>query len=265
MAMSLKELTNALKVEEFAPRTDEQLQQEATGRYTEVYDTMRGVAQQRKDTIDAAYEQELQSLTDTLNTGKDAVAQAAVRGNAAINDYINSRNMQRTSYGAASSGSVTDAMNKAAAALMQQYGTAASGVENSRILLAEQLAGTLAQYDKDYLTDVQAYIDKQKQIDYDRKVAADAAFNDIQMALYEYGKAGSRGGYGGRRYSGSGSSTTSSGYNPNALIHTIRKETADAQKAAIDAGRAAAVAAQRANAGVKTKTSTTQDGSKNSF
>lgn len=209
MAMSLKELTKALKNEEFVARTDEELQKEATGRYTEVYDTLRGTAQQRQQTIDAAYQQELQSLADTLAGSREAVGQAAARGNAAINDYIYGRNMQRTSYGAASEGSVTDAMNKAAAALAQQYNTASSGVENNRVLLAEQLAGTLAQYDKDYLADVQAYIDRQKQIDYDRKVAADAAYNDIQMALYEYGKGRSGGGGGGRRYGGSGSVGTS--------------------------------------------------------
>ena len=210
MAMSLKQLTNALKNEEFVARTDEALNAEAQERYTEVYDTLRSTAQQRKDTIDAAYEQELQSLADVLGSGNAAVQQAADRGNAAINDYIYGRSMQRTSYGAASQGSVRDAMQKTAAALQQQYATASSGVENRRVLLAEQLAGTLAQYDKDYLTDVQAYIDQQKQIDYDRKVAADAAYNDIQMALYEYGK-GRSGGGSSRRSSGSGNSSSGSG------------------------------------------------------
>ena len=209
MAMTLKQLTAALKTNEFEPRTDEALRTEAQDRYTEVYDTMRGAANQRKETVDAAYQQQLDSLADALGTSKEAVQQAADRGNAAIDDYINTRSMQRTSYGAASKGSVAGAMQKAADALMKQNAREVSGIENSRILLAQQLGETLAQYDKDFLTDVQAYIDRQKQIDYDRKVEADAAFNDLQMALYEYGK-GRSGGSSRRRYSSGGSSSSSS-------------------------------------------------------
>ena len=38
------------------------------------------------------------------------------------------------------------------------------------------------------LNKVNTYIDEQKQLDYDRKVAADKAYNDIQMALYQYSR-----------------------------------------------------------------------------
>ena len=211
MAMSLNELTNSLRMEEFAGRTDEQLQQEAEQRIGESYGVMREAATQRQAAIDEAYARELSSLANTLSEGQQAVAQQAARSNAAIDDYVYGRSMQRTSYGANSKGSIGTNLAKAAQVLQRQYDTASSGVENSRILLAEQLAGTLAQYDKDFLTDVQAYIDAQKQIDYDRKVAADAEYNALQMQLFELGKAGSRSGGGGyRRSSGSSPSPTSS-------------------------------------------------------
>ena len=212
MAMSLNELTNSLRMEEFAGRTDEQLQQEAEQRIGESYGVMREAATQRQAAIDEAYARELSSLANTLSEGQQAVAQQAARSNAAIDDYVYGRSMQRTSYGANSKGSIGTNLAKAAQVLQRQYDTASSGVENSRILLAEQLAGTLAQYDKDYLTDVQAYIDAQKQIDYDRKVAADAEYNALQMQLFELGKAGSRSG-GGSRKKSSGSSSSSSGGN----------------------------------------------------
>lgn len=207
--MSLEELTNALRVNEFENRSDEALQEEAEARYTQTYDAMRSAAQQRQATIDAAYARELESLASTLSSSQQSLNDAAARNNASIDDYINTRSMQRTSYGAASKGSTIDAMNKAAAQLAQQYATASSGLENSRVLLAEQLSQTLAQYDRDYLADVQAYIDEQKQLDYDRKVEADAAYNELQMALYEYGKSGSGGSS--RRSSGSGTLTTDTG------------------------------------------------------
>ena len=205
MAMSLNELTNSLRMEEFAGRTDEQLQQEAEQRIGESYGVMREAATQRQAAIDEAYARELSSLANTLSEGQQAVAQQAARSNAAIDDYVYGRSMQRTSYGANSKGSIGTNLAKAAQVLQRQYDTASSGVENSRILLAEQLAGTLAQYDQDFLTDVQAYIDAQKQIDYDRKVAADAEYNALQMQLFELGKAGSRSSGGRRSSSGSGS------------------------------------------------------------
>ena len=204
--MSLDALTSALRQDGYTARTDEQLQQEAEARVGENYDTMRGAAQQRQAAIDEAYARELQSLSDTLVGSQQAVAQQAARSNAAIDDYVYGRSMQRTSYGANSKGSVSANMEKAAQALAQKYKTAASGVENSRILLAEQLAGTLAQYDEDYLSDVRAYIAEQKQLDYDRQVAADAEYNALQMQLFELGKAGSGGG--GYRRSSGGSPTT---------------------------------------------------------
>lgn len=212
MAMSLNDLTNSLRQDGYTARTDAQLQQEAQQRVGETYDTMRNAATQRQEIINDAYEREKQALADALATGQQAVAGQVGRANAAIDDYITSRSMQRTSYGAAAKGSIVGNMQQAAALMQQQYDTASSGVENRRVLLAEQLKGTLAQYDKDYETDVQAYIDGQKQLDYDRKVAADAAYNALQMELFELGKAGSGGGGGGgyRRSSGVSSASTSS-------------------------------------------------------
>ena len=209
--MSLSALTKALRDDGYTARTDAQLQQEAQQRVGETYDTMRNAATQRQEIINDAYEREKQALADALATGQQAVAGQVGRANAAIDDYITSRSMQRTSYGAAAKGSIAGNMQQAAALMQQQYDTASSGVENRRVLLAEQLKGTLAQYDKDYETDVQAYIDGQKQLEYDRKVAADAAYNALQMELFELGKAGSGGGGGGRyrrSYGGSSAPTT---------------------------------------------------------
>ena len=207
--MSLSALTKALRDDGYTARTDAQLQQEAQQRVGETYDTMRNAATQRQEIINDAYDREKQALADALATGQQAVAGQVGRANAAIDDYITSRSMQRTSYGAAAKGSIVGNMQQAAALMQQQYDTASSGVENRRVLLAEQLKGTLAQYDKDYETDVQAYIDGQKQLEYDRKVAADAAYNALQMELFELGKAGSGGGGGGRRsYSGNPAPTT---------------------------------------------------------
>jgi hypothetical protein len=204
--MSYEDLVGSLRQDGYTARTDEQLQQEAQQRVGETYDTMRGAAQQRQAIIQDAYERETQALADALATGQQAVAGQTARANAAIDDYIYGRSMQRTSYGAAAKGSVTENMQKAAALMQQQHDTATGGIENRKVLLAQQLGDTLAQYDKDFLTDVQAYVDAQKQLDYDRQLAADAANNALQMELFEASRAGSGGGGGGyRRSSGGGS------------------------------------------------------------
>lgn len=220
--MSLSALTKALRDDGYTARTDAQLQREAEARIGENYDVMREAATQRQAAIDEAYARELSSLADTLSAGQQAVEQQAARSNAAINDYVYGRNMQRTSYSAGSQGSIGANLEQAAKLLKQQYDTASSGVESSRILLAEQLAGTLAQYDQDYLTDVQAYIDAQKQIEYDRKAAADAEYNALQMQLFELGKAGSGGGGGGyRRSSSGGSQSDMDKYQPSDLFANL--------------------------------------------
>ena len=221
--MSYESLAKSLRKDGYTARTDEQLQQEAQQRVGETYDTMRSAATQRQDVIQDAYERETQALADALATGQQAVAGQTARANAAIDDYIYGRSMQRTSYGAAAKGSVTANMRQAAALMQQQHDTAAGGVENRKVLLAQQLGDTLAQYDKDFLTDVQAYVDAQKQLDYERQLAADATNNALQMELFEASRVGSGGGGGGgyRRSSGGGSPSAMDNYQPSSLFANL--------------------------------------------
>jgi hypothetical protein len=113
-------------------------------------------------------------------------------------------------------------MQKAAALMQQQHDTATGGIENRKVLLAQQLGDTLAQYDKDFLTDVQAYVDAQKQLDYDRQLAADAANNALQMELFEASRVGSGGG-GRRRSSGGGSGSNSNSSSNSSNLWTALK------------------------------------------
>lgn len=273
--MTVDELTQSLNRDTYTPRTDEQLQQAAENRYQSIYDQKKLTAQQNYAVSDQAYQQQLKQLQDNLAMSQQEVAKDTISGIAAANRYQVTRGMQRSSYGAANQAKLQAAGNANLANLLKQYNTEAGGIESNRTLLAQQLADTLAQYDIDYLNDVKAYVDEQQQLDYDRKVAADQYANELALQLFEISqKYGSYGGSGGgsRRSSGGGSAATTpetpSGSDLYSAIERYnRVSAADAQKAAIDSARAAAVAAQRKNVGVKTtkKTSTTQDGSKYSF
>lgn len=216
MAMSLNELTQKLNQETYVPRTDEQLKSEAENRYASIYGQKKLTAQQNYDASDLAYQKQLQSLTDTLALNQQALQRETANSIANANRYQVTRGMQRSSYGAANNARLEAAGDANLAQLLRQYGTDAGNIESNRTLLARQLADTLAQYDIDYLNDINAYIDEQKQIDYDREQAALQNQNQILMALYEYGKAAGGGGGGGRRsYSSGGGQTPPPADNSN--------------------------------------------------
>lgn len=209
MAMSLAELTQKLNQNTYTPRTDEQLKTEAESRYKSQYDQMRLTAQQSTETKDLAYQKQLTALQEALQQDQQTLAKSTADSLASANRYQVTRGMQRSSYGAANNARIQTVGQNNLTALLKQFETDSGEVESDRALLARQLADTLAQYDIDYLNDVQAYIDEQKQIDYDREQEALKNQNNILMALYEYGQAASGGGSGGssRRYSSGGGSS----------------------------------------------------------
>lgn len=234
MAMSLNELTQKLNQETYVPRTDEQLKSEAENRYASIYGQKKLTAQQNYDASDLAYQKQLQSLTDTLALNQQALQRETANSIANANRYQVTRGMQRSSYGAANNARLEAAGNANLAQLLRQYGTDAGNIESNRTLLARQLADTLAQYDIDYLNDINAYIDEQKQIDYDREQAALQNQNQILMALYEYGKAAGGGGGGRRSYGSGGGGQTSTPAdtpnNPNSLFDDLAGPSSNMQK-----------------------------------
>lgn len=210
--MTVEQLQAALKDPSYTTRTDEQLQSEAQNRYTSTYNQKKLAAQQNYDTTDLAYQQQLKTLQDTLASNQQALAKNTMDSIASADRYTVTRGMQRSSYGAANRASIQNKGNESLAALLKQYSTDAGSIENNRTLLARQLADTLAQYDIDYLNDVQAYIDEQKQVDYERQAAATEAANALQMQLFEYSQkyGKSSGGSSSKKSSSSSGSTGTS-------------------------------------------------------
>lgn len=206
--MTLDQLTESLKTGSYTPRTEEQLREEAERRYQTQYNQQRLTAEQNTAAKDLAYQQQLQQLADSLATGQRAIAQDTAASMASADRYMITRGMQRSSYGAANRANLQLKGQQNLLDLQKQFDTNAAGVAGNRALLAQQLADTLAQYDIDYLNDVQSYIDEQKQLDYDRQVAADQYANELNMQLFQLNQQyGSSGGGGGRRSSGSGSAS----------------------------------------------------------
>lgn len=203
MAMTLDQLTSSLYKDVYTPRTEEQLRQEAENRYQTQYNQQKLTAEQNYAAKDLAYEQQIKQLQDSLATSQQTLAQNTANSLASASRYLVTRGMQRSSYGAANQANIAGQGQQSLMELQKQYETNAAGVNSNRALLAQQLADTLAQYDIDYLNDVQAYIDEQKQIDYDRQVAAQQYANQLNMQLYELNQqAAARSSGGSRRSSG---------------------------------------------------------------
>ena len=204
MAMTLNELTQKLNQETYVPRTDDQLKSEAENKYASIYNQKKLTAQQSYDANDLAYQKQLQSLADTLALNSETLQKETANSIASANRYQVTRGMQRSSYGAANNARLEAAGNANLAQLLRQYSTDAGSIESNRTLLAQQLADTLAQYDIDYLNDINAYIDAQKQLDYDRQVAAQQYANNLNIQLFELGQQyGKKSSGGSRSYSNS--------------------------------------------------------------
>lgn len=214
--MTLDELTQSLRTNKYTPRTDDQLQQEAQNRYSSTYNQKRQTAQQSYDTKNLAYENQMQNLQDTLRQNQQELARQTENSRLQAARYQITRGMQRSSYGAANDANIMNSGLGEQQKLMNQFSTDSNVIKSNQTLLAQQLADTLAGYDIDYLNDVNAYIDEQKQLDYDRQTAADKTYNDLQMALYEYGQNARSGGSSRRRSSGtSGNTNTDDAGNTN--------------------------------------------------
>ena len=285
MALTLAQLTEQLNQELYTPRTDEQLRTEAENRYKSQYNKMNLAAKQATETKDLAYQRQLKALEDALAVNQQSLIKDTADSLASANRYQVTRGMQRSSYGAANAARIQNVGQNNLTSLLKQYDTDRGDIETNRTLLAGQLAETLAQYDIDMVSDINKYIDEQKQLDYEREQAAIKNKNDILMALYEYGQAAAKksggGGSSRRSYSSGGATTQTDAGNTSSLWDDLNSSSAAAGAAALKkvASTASSVASSAASKVANTlsnifksnknsstkKTSTTQDGSKYSF
>lgn len=186
--MSYDTLKKSLKTNDYTPRTDEQLRTEAQNKYAASYNQKKLAAQQSYQSNDQIYQQQMQTLADDLANSQQQVIKNTADSVAAANRYSLTRGMARASFSTANNARIQNQGVNNLANLQKQYSGNVGSIQTKRTQLAQQLADTLAQYEVDNMNDINAYIDQQKQLDYDRKAAADKAYNDIQMALYQYSR-----------------------------------------------------------------------------
>lgn len=186
--MTYDQLVEKLKTNDYTPRTDEQLRAEAENRYSASYNQQKLAAQQSYETSDLGYQQQLKTLEDSLADSQKEITKNTMDSAAAADRYSLTRGMSRASYSVANKARIQNEGINSLAGVMKQYSNQVGSVQASRTQLAQQLANTLAQYDVEHMSNINKYIDDQKKLDYDRKLAADDAYNQLQMALYQYSR-----------------------------------------------------------------------------
>ena len=220
---SIEDLAGQLSGSTYTPRTDDELQTAAQNRYASVYNQKRNTAQQNYQTKNLAYERQLAELQNKLIDSRAAVQKNTQDSLASANRYLVNRGMQRSSYGAANAARIESAGQTNLANLLRDYNVNADTIQQNRTLLAQQLADTLAAYDTDMQNDILAYIDEQKQLDYDRGLAAEKYADQLAFELYNLQQAQkkSSGGGGGRRSSGGSSSATADSGSDNSAANNL--------------------------------------------
>lgn len=206
---SIEDLAGQLSGSTYTPRTEDELKTAAQNRYASVYNQKRNTAQQNYQTKNLAYERQLADLQNKLIDSRATVQKNTADSLASANRYLVNRGMQRSSYGAANAARIASAGQANLANLLRDYNVNADTIQQNRTLLAQQLADTLAAYDTDMQNDILAYIDEQKQLDYDRGLAAEKYADQLAFELYNLQQAQnqSSGGGGGSRRRGGGSSS----------------------------------------------------------
>lgn len=209
-AMTLDELTAALKTDAYTPRSDEDMQAEAERRYASTKNMNRLNAQQAFDATDLALTSQLGRLNSSYDQQYLKAQQQLRQSASQLDRYSLQRGMQRSSYNAQAQANLSAEYGRTLNEIEQNRTDAVGNIEAQRAQAAKQLADQLAQYDADYAADVQAYLDELRDRDFERAQAAQQYGNQIQMQLYEYGlkdprEAGSGSGGGG---GGGGSSSS---------------------------------------------------------
>ena len=202
--ISLTELQKQLQQAVYTPLTDEQMQQQAQNKYASLYDQQRTAAQQAFDQTALALQQQRDQLAVNYGQQYSAAEKATRQSLSNADRYSVQRGMQRSSYNNANLANISLEGNKTLNAILQGLTTAQGDVDERTSLLAQQLAQTLAGYDTQQQSDIQAYIDQLRQQEYERTTAAKQYADELQMRLYEYTQAAKKsGGGGGSSKSGS--------------------------------------------------------------
>lgn len=170
----------------YTPLTQQQMQQQANNRYSDVYDQKRLSAQQQYDTADQALAQQLAGLDATYDKQREQSRKNYESAYRTADRQALGRGMQRSSYNNATLANINLKGNEAQQAINDTQAAQAKNIGEQRKLLSQQLSDTLAGLDAAQQSDMLAYLDELEAREYDRTTADVANRNNLAMQLYQY-------------------------------------------------------------------------------
>lgn len=182
----LEELIASLQNATYVPKTQEELQAKAQGRYQSYYDQQRLSAQQEYERNAAALEKELAGLDTTYAKQREQSEKAYAQAYSQADRNMLAKGMQRSSYGAQVLANLQAEGNEALQDIADAEAAQRQGLADKQSLLAEQLAAQLKQYDANQAADILAYMEELEDEEYERGQAAMQYNNQLAAQIYEY-------------------------------------------------------------------------------
>lgn len=182
----LEELIASLQNATYVPKTQEELQAKAQGRYQSYYDQQRLSAQQEYERNAAALEKELAGLDTTYAKQREQSEKAYAQAYSQADRNMLAKGMQRSSYGAQVLANLQAEGNEALQDIADAEAARRQGLADKQSLLAEQLAAQLKQYDANQAADILAYMEELEDEEYERGQAAMQYNNQLAAQIYEY-------------------------------------------------------------------------------
>lgn len=185
--MTLDELTESLKKNQYTQLTQDEINKQAQTRYDSVYNQKKLSEQQAYEKSDLALSQQASTLGTAYDKQRKQAQESYASAYSQADRQALSRGMQRSSYNNQTLSNINLKGAEALQGVSEDETNAKSNIAAQRAQLTQQLSQKLAAYDDDKLSDTLAYADELSAREYDRGASADSAYNQLMQSLYQFG------------------------------------------------------------------------------
>jgi hypothetical protein len=183
VAKTLDELLAELQQPTFEARTDEQLQQAASNKFGSYYDQLALGKKQSYEQTKTNLQNQLAALLPTYQKQAEQAQKATAQTRSVADRTALSRGLNRSSYNTATLANIDLEGNKTQNDINTALTQAQGAIQSQDTLAANQLAQMLEEYNRGRATDMGAYIEEQRQSDYDKGAQSSQYRNSLLLEL----------------------------------------------------------------------------------
>ena len=184
-SFTFTDLQAQLDLSRYQPRSEAQLLAEAQNRYDPIFNADKQSTQQAYDRILLALDQQMAGLQPAYDKQRSATAEAFAGAYSQADRQALSRGMQRSSYNAQTLSNIGIKGAKAQDDINAAQRMDETNIGQNRALQTEQYAQNMRRLETDYWTNVSAYQDQLRNLDYDRAWQSQQAANQTLLSLYQ--------------------------------------------------------------------------------